>query len=311
LPSDELPALIALLADRGGIEGLPEDERETIKMLLKQRYEASPEDAIAWILAAENPGNRRFYFQSAFEVTAAKDPVQALEMAERIRRETGDGISLPSDFINKVARIGADSLVRAAALTLGRADIRSGWDVDFPADFDFKTAADGLAEIYKRKNQDEDFRTYPCNLVEAWVRQDPQAAFAWAAANDAEGKMFSSGLSNFFTGYAKVAEPAVYGRFAAEATLAGQPDERSWDVAFNSLMNNPESAVIEAFLAAGSNQRDIGEILTKLINVSENYYSCDILRLRLFNRLSEEQRKKYLLTAPEKVRRKLDAEAAH
>lgn len=122
--------------------------------------------------------------------------------------------------------------------------------------------------------------------------------------------MFSSGLSDFFIGYAKVAEPAVYGRFAAEATLAGQPDERSWDVAFNSLMNNPDSAVIEAFLAAGSNQRDLGDILTKLIDASDNYYSGDVLRLSLFNRLSEEQRAKYLLTAPEKVRRKLGAEAA-
>lgn len=311
LPSDELPALIALLAARGGIEGLLGGERDQIKMLLKQRYEASPEDTIAWILAAENPGNRRFYFESVFEVAAANDPVQALEMAERIRRETGDGISLPPDFINKMARIGADSLVRAEALTLGKADMRGGWDVDFPADFDFKTAADGLAGIYKQKNQDEDFRTYPCNLVESWVRQDPQAAFAWAAANDAQGKMFGSGISDFFTGYAKVAEPAVYGRFAAEATLAGQPDEQAWNVALNALMNNPDSSVIETFLAAGSNQRDIGEILTKLIDASENYFGCDVLRQSLFNRLSEEQRAKYLLTAPEKVRRKLVAEAGH
>ena len=126
LPSDEMPALIALLAARGGIAGLPGDERDQIKMLLKRQYEASPEDTIAWILATENPSNRRFYFEGVFECAAAKDPMQALEMAEEIRRETGDGISLPSDVISKIARIGADSLVRAEALTLGKADMRGG-----------------------------------------------------------------------------------------------------------------------------------------------------------------------------------------
>ncbi|MCU0750340.1 MAG: hypothetical protein MUF13_12415 [Akkermansiaceae bacterium] len=308
LPGSDLPELINLLAAQGGIEGLLGEERERIQLLLKRRYEESPEDTIAWILATPHPGDRRFYFESVFEIAAAKDPVKALEMAERIRRETGDGISLPPDFINKVARMGADSLLRAMALTLGKADRRSGWDVDFPADFDFKTAANGLAEMCKQRTQGEDFRTYPCNLVESWVKQDVQAAYAWVAANDAQANFFSCGLSDFFTGYAKLAEPSEYGSFAAQATLTGDLNERSWDVALNALMKNPDSSVIDAFLTAGSNQRDTGEMLTKLIDASINYYSADVLRQNLFNRLSEEQRAKYLLTAPEKIRSHLGAE---
>lgn len=308
LPASDLPELINLLAAQGGIEGLSGEERERIQLLLKRRYEESPEDTIAWILATPHPGDRRFYYESVFDSAAAKDPVKALEMAERIRRETGDGISLPPDFINKVTRIGADSLVRAMALTLGKADRRSGWDVDFPADFDFKTAADGLAEMCKRRTQGEYFRTYPCNLVESWVKQDAQAAYAWAAANNDQGQLFGSGLSEFFAGYAKLAEPSEYGRFAAEAIFAKEVDERSWEVALRSLMENPDSTVLDAFLTAGANQRDTGEILTKLIDASDNYSSADILRQNLFNRLTEEQRAKYLLTAPEKIRRKLAPE---
>jgi hypothetical protein len=308
LSASDLPELIHLLAAQGGIEGLSGEERERIKLLLKRRYEESPEDTIAWILATPHSGDRRFYFESVFEIAAAKDPVKALEMAEHIRRETGDGISLPPDFINKVARIGADSLVRAMALTLGKAEMKSGWDVDFPADFDFKTAADGLAEMSKHRTQGENFRTYPCNLVESWVKQDAQAAYAWAAANDDQGKLFGSGLSDFFAGYAKLAEPSEYGSFAAQATLTGDLNERSWDVALNALLKNPDSSVIDAFLTGESNQRDTGEILTKLIDASINYYNADVLRKNLFHRLSEEQRAKYLLTAPEKIRSHLGAE---
>lgn len=310
LPSSDLPALIELLAAKGGIEGLPGEERERISGLLKRGYEASPDDMIAWILNAEHPGNRRFYFQTVFEAAAAKDPMRALELAERIRRDTGDGLSLPRAFINDVARSGADSLVRAVALTLGKAESMSGWAVDFPVDFDFKAAANGIADLYERKKPGENLRTYPCNIVEAWVKKDAQAAYAWASANDERGKMFSSGLADFFTGYAKVAEPAVYGRFAAEATLDGEPNERSWDIAFSALMSHPETAVVEAFLSAASVSRDTGEVLTKLIDASDSYYSCDVLRQALFNRLPEEQRAKYLLTAPGNLRRKLGAEPA-
>ena len=308
LPSSDLPELINLLAAQGGIEGLSGEERERIQLLLKRRYEESPEDTIAWILATPHSGDRRFYFESVFEIAAAKDPVKALEMAERIRRETGDGILLPADFMKKVARIGADSLVRAMALTLGKADTTWGRDVDFPADFDFRTAADGLAEMCKQQKMGERFRIHPSNLLKSWVAQDVQGAYAWAAANDAQGRSFSSGLPDFFAGYAKLAAPSEYGRFAAEAAFAGDVNERSWDIALRALMENPDSLVIDAFLAEGANQRDTAEILTKLIDASDEFYGADVLRKNLLHRLSEEQRARYLQTAPEKIRRHLGAE---
>ena len=122
--------------------------------------------------------------------------------------------------------------------------------------------------------------------------------------------MFSSGLSDFFAGYAKVTSPADYGRFAAQAALEGELTEKSWGNALGALVENPDSTVVEAFLAEASTRRDSGEILTKLLDASSDYFSCDMLRRHLFNRLTEEQRAKYLLTAPENVRRKLGAEPA-
>ncbi|MEO5913995.1 MAG: hypothetical protein ABIS50_07155 [Luteolibacter sp.] len=315
LPAKDLAALIDMLAASAGIGGLEGKERERIKNLVIHNYEEFPEDSLAWIMATPNAGNRRFYFQCVFESAVKKDPMQALELGEKYRGNTGDYVSLPVEIFSAVTQRGADTLVRALALTAGKRDNSSGYDLDYPKDFNFKAAAAGISDLSSRMKEGEQFSTYPANFVLAWVKQDAQAAYEWATAMEASEdnrKALVGGLSDFFEGYVKVTEPLEYGRFAAEATLSGEPTEKSWYDATSALARNPDPATIDAFLAEASTHRDSGEILPKLLDASKSFYGnqIDILRNGLFDRLPEEQRAQYLLTAPEAVRRQLGAEPA-
>ena len=257
--------------------------------------------------------NRKYYFECILDAAASKDATQALELAERFRLETGDTISPPTQLCKAMAGQGAESLLRTLKLSIGQRQGATGATIDFPKDFDFARMADGLIEAVSHMAEGEQFTSMPSNFIESWTRRDPQAAYEWALATDTELKPnaipFFRGLSGFLDGYAKISEPADYGRFAAEATMTGELTEKSWRNAYSALSANLDTVSIDAFFSEASAHRDSGEIVRGLLDISRNFSggSYDQLRNRMFRRLPEDQRAAYIRDAPESIRSRLDA----
>ncbi|MCP5543642.1 MAG: hypothetical protein H7A49_07005 [Akkermansiaceae bacterium] len=316
LSTADIPALVEILAARGGINGLGWKERSKLEQMVRRYYDESPEDTLAWILATRHEGNRNFYIEVVLEGISSEDPARAMELADRYHQETGAAAPLTTECFAHMAKQGADAMLRALELTT--TDKEDGGvsanSIEFPKDFDFAAMAAGLSALRSRMGEGEHLTFMPNNFIRDWVRRDPQAAYEWSLSVDdgsfRETIPFINGLSGFFEAYAEVAEPAEYGRFAAEATMGGEITENSWRNAFRALSDSLDSVAIESFFAEAPSHVTEEEVLKKLLDIS-NYYGggqYDQLRSRLFERMTEEQRTRYLPDAPAGVRRKLGVE---
>lgn len=307
LSCSELESLVSMIAAGVGIDGIDSQKRQQIEEMLARMYEIDPLQTVEWLVNLPNGANRRIFFRSVLGSEAEKDPSQALALAESFQSRTGDALSLPDNLAQKLVSLGPDALLQVMELTVGDTNDVSDLPHKYPKDFDFKKVVEGMAKLKGGLAENQNFYVSTSSLLAGWLTQDAQAAYDWFVSAPQNQKDIVGGVPGFFQGYAAVAQPEDYARFAAQFTLAGEPTDQSWSDATYILMTHPDTSVLNAFLAEASKHQDSTLVFRKLLEESNGYSGSGFDRLRrsLLDQAPEDARTEYLSNAPEHVQNAL------
>lgn len=243
----EIPGLLDELNRRAGYLGLDPGEEAAFGRMVVKWYDHDREAALLWTLSLRSPEDRRHLLGSIIEHEAGRDFERALRLASHYRID-GEVI-LPDSLIDEAAESGADTLLKLCKLSRTDAGMATfGHVLDYPADFDFRAALDGLADIEESLARDERLSVVPGNLLVEWAKRDPSAAYAWVQMG--RDTPFGDDFTSFVHGYAQVAPPGEFGAFGAQVYKASASAPEGHRKVFQMLGEAPSVEVLAGFLNA-------------------------------------------------------------
>lgn len=311
IESADIPLMLSVLAEQGGIKGIDYSERHMLQDLIGRWYGEDPAAAIAWIAQVTNPGDRQFYLESITGKIASKDIREAIGFMETHLTGSGLPIDAPHGYLNSAAKEGPEVLLRALLSTFDNSKSYSrGWSVrvEVPDGFDHKAFMDRLAATVIPDNSGrQSMLGVPDMMIRKWAEIDPNSAYEWLLAAQESGtsknlNFHDGGISNFFEGYAKTAEPAEYGKFTASVFNSKEGDT-AYRAAWDALTSKPDMETIDTFLQNTSPTGNRTTVLSGMLDISRNYSGgdYDTMRNRLFGMLTEQEQITYFKKAPQDV----------
>ena len=278
LNPEEIPELLESLAKKAGMSGLDWRDRELFEEVLEHWYGESPEAAIAWVMALENPSDRTTMLQNLVELEAETDLEQALQLVEQFDAQQEGGLAIPWALMQKGVDHDVGMLLRLCKLGLKPDGGTSGSGCSYPSGFNFKGALEGLKKAKDEAPEGYDFSTLPSNLLSEWAKRDPNAALEWALqGNDLS---FNSGLDEFFEGYAEVASDDDYGALVADLFDPTQSDYQKYNFAWDALVDKADEGAIRSFLDNSSTHGGKFELVGGLVVASLGSSGGDYDRTR-------------------------------
>lgn len=198
------------------------------------------------------------------------------------------GWNMPAQLGQILGKRNAETMVRTlgAFISYG-GSYSSGVEFEFAPDFDFRTAADGLAAIHSRLGHGDSLALRPHNFVEEWTKRDPAAAWEWV--REGNGFLFND-LTKFLDCYSVVAPPEEVAGMLVEAMVLKSTSSEKFEVAWNVLRERPNATLISEFLAQAPGGRE-DNLRNLFSQASTGYYgNMDAFKQLLLQQMSGPER---------------------
>jgi hypothetical protein len=180
-PDDRGKALDALMSQVG--PGFTSSQViAMMSEILKSWAHDDVEGVLSYIGKCSNEGMRKFMMGQLLEILAENDPDRAIKL---YAEQSAEDPSFQSNVVFRLAQTRMGENAGQLLDLLSKLPMNSssaGTGVNFSKDYDFQSAADGIAAMIKA-NPNKTPTVLPMNLMESWAARDPDAAHAWWAKN--------------------------------------------------------------------------------------------------------------------------------
>ena len=242
----EFPLLMEALAERAGIDGLNQRERQRLQEIMERWYSEEPEEALAWAQKQEPERDRHFHLVTILHEVEERDFHAGVEFMETHLKDNGFAVNVPRGMLRKAALEGPEMFVRLCAASAGESESGGGRNVPFPVGYDFGKLMTGITKLNSELPSGYRLATYPANLMEEWVNSDPQEAYEWV--NESGNNLFHLNIGHFYRAYGNLADAQEYGEFVAEGFSLEQDSHRAAESALLALAYKTEYDVMDSFL---------------------------------------------------------------
>lgn len=179
-PGDRVSALEAL-ASTAGLNGLNYRVKSMMEDIL-ERW-ADEDFDTAWNAAQreKDPELSGFMVKALLNQLVKKDEDRAFALhVDQLAADPDFTSGVPGKVLASKLKIGAEEYLAVLGKTkFGSGS--SGTSVEFAENFDFRLAADGVAELMKDRKSPANF---PTNFYTEWAKKDPDAVFDWWATHN-------------------------------------------------------------------------------------------------------------------------------
>lgn len=179
LNPEEIPELLAELRGQASVYELSHEETEQFEAIVQAWYAKAPTAALTWLHALPKSDDRERLLGIIVDGLAATDLDAALALLRQHGSNEAGGVTIPEVLLENAPMHGADTLVAFCRLELNRGGSYIGYPANYPDDFDFKRALDGLVTARDALGEGMDYHTLPSNLMSEWTLRNPEAAWTW------------------------------------------------------------------------------------------------------------------------------------
>ncbi len=262
LSLSEIPGLLEVLAGRAGLGGLSKADEALLEGILGWWSLKDQDAAVGWVLALRSKEDRNNLFGEMLETISSENPDDALVLLEDLSQRHGETPHIPVNLLKKSAERGADTLLRVCKAGRDETDSTGGYELEYPADFDFMAALHQLGELQASAAEGERLSYVPTNLAKEWAKRDPQAALDWLMSG--KDVMFNSDVSEVIAGYREVADDANVGGLIADLYIAKGGYADVW----STLTEIGSESVVREFLAQAPGDGGQGKHIAGLLQAS-------------------------------------------
>lgn len=180
-PGDRMAAVEALAA-QAGLEGLDYNLKSMMQQIIEKWTDEDFDGAWKAAQDTTNPDLRKFVMRAVLNQLTKSDPEKAFAFhLEELKLDPSFSSSAPNKMLQKNLKIGAaEYLAIMRQLPMGSSS--GGTAEEYAADFDFRQAADGVAELMKGEGT-RNPSSFPNNFFTEWAKKNPDEVFKWWAEN--------------------------------------------------------------------------------------------------------------------------------
>lgn len=256
IETSELLLLIEKISESAGITGLDYKEKEQLEDLLVEWCERDADAALAWADGTKNPRDRKALLGKVISHIAEKNLETGIELVLQYCRNEEVGWDIPYSISNKIVSTDADQMLRLTAQFVSSKGGTSGYSGEFPPNYDFRKALDGLAAIKSSLKQSESFSVLPTNLMEEWAKMDPDAAWQWLSEDK---NVTFNDVDDFLEGYCERATNAEIIQILTQAGERFKTPEQHFRSVWSVIAEKQNAELISQFLdaAPGNHQEKL------------------------------------------------------
>lgn len=231
IPRKEADIMFSKILSQAGAGGIGKKNAEILRELVKNWVGKSPEEAFGWAMAIESESTRRPLVDWVLREISCKDPKLAWEKYQTVRTvDPSMFVPIPPALMNHSLEQGADAFLKLVLISsTTEKPICSG--MEFPANFDFQKAADGVI-AWKQQQQGKNPSDFPMNFMETWAARDPRQA------------------AQFLADHGTGALPLAGWRQVIRASAKSIGEENTFKWFHDILINDPESQALGGLVEA-------------------------------------------------------------
>jgi hypothetical protein len=234
----DLPQVISEMCQIAGPNGLSNDDRWLLNGVLAKWWREDEAGLLAWLRQLPNNRSKRYLLATLLQRMGSTNPSRAMALAESFKAadpewDNGDLLnSFVEREVNKAWQ--RPGITAEEMLTLYGRYSRDGNCFGYPlkiypSNFDFRTFLDGIAALNRQDGKQP--ARMPPDILQAWVKVDPQAAAEWLlqheATKDKNGEVSFVGWDDIAKGITARSGPQAYHQWAAGIVTQGQGELRA------------------------------------------------------------------------------------
>lgn len=287
METSELLLLIEAISQKAGITGLDYKDKEQLEDFLVEWSKRDSDAALAWADGIKNPRDRKALLGKVISHIAEKNWETGIELVLQYCRNEEGGWDIPYSISNKIVSTDADQMLRLTAQFVSSKGGTSGYSGEFPPNYDFRKALDGLAAIKSSLKQSESFSVLPTNLMEEWAKIDPDAAWQWLGEDK---NVTFNDVDDFLEAYCETATNAQIIQILTQAGERSETPDQHFRSAWSVIAEKQNAELISQFLdaAPGNHQEKLNQFF-RVSNRSRGGY-FDVSKNMFVSQMSPAER---------------------
>jgi hypothetical protein len=290
--TSDLLLLMEGISQTAGLTGLDYHEISQIQKLLTEWGDRDFDAALAWVESIEHPRDRKQFFSVLIDLAAEKDLEKGIELVHKFGRNEDGDLKVPHNMMLKIVSLDAAQMIERmaqfAALSGSKGYLSvSGIQAKFPANYDFRKALDGIAELKSKSNGSSSLPFIPTNLMQEWAKTDPDAAWQWLG----EGKnVDDNSVDEFLDSYCENATTEQTLQMLLKAGERFDSSEDHLSAAWKALASKKNAELFMQFLSQmpGNQQENLNLLFHRSRRSMGGDY--DVSKSLLISQMSYDER---------------------